>query len=74
MRKINFKNRIYHHLVITAKDPNTDIYVADTEGNLVFKATGKADEGLIPDFYDIHFGIHGKRRRINLTASLEIEE
>ena len=74
MKKIDLKIRTYHRLVITAKNPKTAIYVADTEGNLVFKATGRADEGLIPDFYDIHFGIFGKKRRINLTASLEIEE
>jgi hypothetical protein len=69
-----FSSRTYHRLIITAKDSTTDIYVADKEGNLVFKATGKCDEGLIPDFYDVHFGIHGKKRRISLTASLEIEE
>ena len=72
--KINFKNRVYHKLVITAKDPKTDIYVADTEGALVFKATGKADEGLIKGYYDIHFGRHGPKRRIHLTCTKEVNE
>ena len=69
-----FSGRKYHRLVINAKDPKTEIYVADTEGNLVFKAIGKADESLATGYYDIHFGIKGEKRRTRLSSMTEVNE
>jgi len=70
----SFSGRQYHRLIINAKDPTTDIYVADTEGNLVFKATGKADESLAKGYYDVHFGIKGEKRRVRLSCATEVNE
>lgn len=72
--ELNFSRRIYHRLFIVANNPTTEIYVADTEGNLVVKATGKLDESLAEGFYDIHFGIKGEPHRIHLTDSKEVKE
>jgi hypothetical protein len=69
-----FSGRTHHRLIVTAKDPATEIFVADTEGNLVVKAVGRLEESLATGYYDVHFGIKGERRRTRLSCATEVQE
>ena len=48
--------RIYKKLTITAKHPTTEIFIDDTEGNLVQTEVGRLETKLVQGVYDIFFG------------------
>lgn len=61
----------YVKLVIEAKNPETDIWVADDEGNLVQKEIGRMDTSLMPGNYVVHFGLKNEGMKFSLLSTLD---
>ncbi len=70
----SFSGRTHHRLLAVAKDPSTEVYVADEKGHLVVKGIGKVDEMLATGYYDVHFGIKGQLHNVRLSCFREIKE
>lgn len=45
----------YHKLKITAKKPDTEIWLGDDSGHFVAKGVGVLEEGLLPGGYVVSF-------------------
>lgn len=64
----------YKTLEIIANDPNTYIYLDDTEGNLVQREKGAMLTSVAPGKYDIYFGKSKEPKRIDLTKDMTVHE
>jgi hypothetical protein len=64
----------HKELRITASNPDTVIYIADDEDNLVQQEKGYVKTWLLPGRYTIHFSLKGKKVDIDLKAPMEIIE
>lgn len=65
-------NRIYHTLTIKAVDSETDIWLADEDGNLVQKEDGEMQTNILPGIYFVHFGLKSEGIKIDLQKDEEI--
>ena len=64
----------YKSLEITAKDPKTEIWVGDEEGNFVQKEVGRLWTRLLPGKYTVSFGLKNTRHSFELKESTELFE
>ncbi len=61
-------------LKVITKKPETEVWVADEEGNLVSKSVGGYDERLLPGKYIVSFGLKGKRHLVELSPDFDETE
>jgi hypothetical protein len=66
--------KTYKRLLIIARDPATEIWVGDDEGNFVQTELGKMDTSLLPGRYTIEFGLGAIKRFVDLQQDVEIHE
>ncbi len=64
----------YKRLVVVARDPQTDIWIGDDEGNFVQKANGRLETHLLPGSYIVEFGLGKKQHWIELSEDVEFTE
>ncbi len=64
----------YYDLVIVAKSPNTEIWLADDEGYFVQKETGTLATGLLPGLYVVEFGLGTPQYEITLATDSHYTE
>lgn len=73
MRRITHMNRpckaVYHHLVISASLPETEVWLGDDEGHFVQKAVGELSTSLLPGDYVVEFGLGTQTYPVPLPAS-----
>jgi len=60
--------RVYHHLVIEAEYPNTEIWLGDDRGFFVQKETGMLDTHLSPGDYTVQFCLGSPAYLIHLIG------
>jgi hypothetical protein len=69
--------RVYHNLKIVAPTPETEIFVADSQGFFVQKEVGVMETRLLPGRYTYQFAVKGIARhdkvRFDLTGDLTFE-
>jgi len=65
--------RSYHRLIIKAS-PRTDIWLADDDGHLVQKESGRLDTSLLPGRYVVEFGLGTQTYPIDLVKDSEYSQ
>jgi hypothetical protein len=69
--KAQAMKKTYHRLVIKAPRA-TDIWLSDTDGDLVQKETGKMDTNLLPGDYFVQLGLDGEKLPVRLDRDLRL--
>jgi len=64
----------YFDLVIEASSPDTDIWLADTNGHLVQKETGLLQTSVLPGEYVVEFRLGGTTYPIQLNQNQQYTE
>ena len=64
----------YLLLEIQATSPSVEIWVGDGKGYLVAKSTGLFQEGLLPGFYVVEFGLGSNVYPIDLTENTQLTQ
>lgn len=64
----DFSKAVYHQLVISASNPETEIWLGDDDGHFVQKAVGELRTSLMPGDYTVEFGLGTQTYPVSLSG------